>query len=133
MPLSRPFENVPSTSTKQPLVEAAGVFLRRFDEKSQEWQWLLLKNRKRGDWGLPKGHQEQGECFCATALRECAEETGIALFALVDEPYELRYTLPSGKVKRVVYFPPPRNKTAFPCPRNTAVTAGFPPSRHKSA
>ena len=38
-------------------------------------------------------------------MRECAEESGIALLSLEDSPYELRYQIPSGKHKRVIYFP----------------------------
>ena len=41
-------------------------------------QILLLKNSKRNDWGLPKGHTEKGENELQTALRELEEETGIA-------------------------------------------------------
>ncbi|TVR46196.1 MAG: NUDIX domain-containing protein [Planctomycetota bacterium] len=84
---------------------AAGVILRRWDSDCQAWLWLLLRNRRRGDWGMPKGHQEAAEDLRECALRECAEETGIALLALEDPPFELVYTLPSGRPKRVVYFP----------------------------
>lgn len=86
-------------------VLAAGVLLRRFDSTTASWRWLLLKNRKRGDWGFPKGHQDPGETLQETAIRECAEETGIALLALYTPALELVYNLPSGKPKRVVYFP----------------------------
>lgn len=104
MPLSRPIQyNAAANDTTY--VNAAGVFLRRWSKKENAWTWLLLKNRKREDWGLPKGHQEPGETFCECAIRECAEETGIALFTLEDQPHELRYQIPSGKHKRVIYFP----------------------------
>lgn len=83
---------------------AAGLFLRRYDIRRQAWRWLLLRNRRRKDWGFPKGHQESGEDMPQTALRECAEETGIALLTMYEPPYELTYDLPSGRRKRVVYF-----------------------------
>ncbi len=82
---------------------AAGLILRRDGAKGD--RWLLLKARKHREWGFPKGHQEAGETLLATALRECAEETGIALLAIEGPPLELHYRLPSGRSKRVVYFP----------------------------
>lgn len=87
-------------------VTAAGLLLRRWHGgESGHWRWLLLQNRKRGEWGFPKGHQDPGESLLETALRECAEETGIALLSTSEPAYELVYTLPSGKAKRVAYFP----------------------------
>ena len=62
MPLSRPLP-LHVSSENGSYVNAAGVFLRRFCDSEQQWKWLLLKNRKRKDWGLPKGHQEPGETF----------------------------------------------------------------------
>lgn len=82
-----------------PFPIAAGLLLRR------DQRWLLLKARKHGDWGFPKGHQEAGETLWQTALRECAEETGIALVAGDGPARELFYTLPDGRRKRAVYFP----------------------------
>jgi 8-oxo-dGTP pyrophosphatase MutT (NUDIX family) len=84
-------------------VVAAGLILRRNDGERD--RWLLLKSKKRREWGFPKGHQNPGETFQETAIRECAEETGIALFAIEGEPMELHYLLPSGRSKRVIYFP----------------------------
>jgi len=40
-------------------------------------RWLIVKHRK-GHWGFPKGHVEPGESLTQTALRELAEEVGIA-------------------------------------------------------
>ena len=56
-------------------IHAAGYFLYR--EGVDGRVFLLLRNRKRADWGFPKGHQEPDEDLMATARRECAEETGI--------------------------------------------------------
>lgn len=42
---------------------------------------FLLINRN-GLWDLPKGHQEEGEDIGTTAIREVAEETGIAALKL---------------------------------------------------
>jgi 8-oxo-dGTP diphosphatase len=67
--------------------------------------WLLLQNARRRDWGFPKGHQDPGENFSTTALRECAEECGIGLLALDGPAVDLTYQTPSGKTKLVRYFP----------------------------
>jgi ADP-ribose pyrophosphatase YjhB (NUDIX family) len=39
---------------------------------------LLVRNRK-GHWGLPKGHWENGELLVETAAREVREETGLSV------------------------------------------------------
>lgn len=92
-------------------VVAAGFILRRHTGRGS--RWLLLRNARRREWGFPKGHQEPGESLLATALRECAEETGIGLVAIEGAPLELHYTLPSGRTKRSVYFPAVTACSAF--------------------
>jgi 8-oxo-dGTP pyrophosphatase MutT (NUDIX family) len=82
---------------------AAGLILRRTTHKGS--RWLLLRARKHREWGFAKGHQDPGETLLETALRECAEESGIALVAIEGAPLEVHYTLPSGRAKRTVYFP----------------------------
>ncbi len=84
-------------------VIAAGVILRR--RVSAGDRWLLLRATKHREWGFPKGHQDPGESMFQTALRECAEESGIAVVELEGDPYELIYPLPDGRTKRVVLFP----------------------------
>lgn len=85
------------------LVRAAGLLLRR--ESGSRRRWLLLRNRKRGEWGFPKGHAEAGETDISAALRECAEESGIALVALDGTPRTLLYRLSDGDRKQVAYYP----------------------------
>ena len=80
---------------------ASGLFLRRTDAPL----WLMLRATKHGEWGFPKGHSEPGEDLTQTALRECAEETGIALVELIAPPLWATYTVPSGRHKTAVYFP----------------------------
>lgn len=83
---------------------AAGLFLARMGEDGQP-RWLLLRNRKRAEWGFPKGHCEGRESLHRTALRECAEETGIALYAICGGWRNLSYRIPSGEAKTVWYAP----------------------------
>ncbi len=80
---------------------ASGLFLRRADAP----QWLLLRATKHGEWGFPKGHVDPGEDLVQTALRECAEECGIALLEIVGPAVWDSYRVPSGRSKATVYFP----------------------------
>lgn len=52
---------------------AGGVLVRR---GARGPELLVIKDRY-GNWGLPKGHLEEGEESLAAAIRECSEETGI--------------------------------------------------------
>jgi 8-oxo-dGTP pyrophosphatase MutT (NUDIX family) len=90
----------------RPSVVACGFVLARPAGAVREV--LLLQNRKTGEWGLPKGHQEDGETDERTARRETEEETGLVDVA-VDPHFrrEIRYTARRRGVlndKRVVYF-----------------------------
>lgn len=65
---------------------------------------LLLKNSSRGDWGLPKGHTEEGESEMQTALRELEEETSLkASDIIVDDnyKYEMNYSFINKKGQRI--------------------------------
>lgn len=68
-------------------------------------RWLLLHATKWREWGFPKGHLEPGESPQRAALRECAEECGIATLALSGPPMIAEYVLPNGPAKTVYYFP----------------------------
>ncbi len=84
---------------------AAGVLLWRGTQAAPEF--LLLRNARHGTWGFAKGHLEDGEDLVGGALRECREETSLAL-----NPADLLpqfadtsiYLTAGGKRKRVVLF-----------------------------
>ncbi len=80
---------------------ASGLFLRH----TQQPRWLLLRATKHGEWGFPKGHVDAGETLVQAALRECVEESGIALVELLGAPTWDTYVVPNGKRKNTVYFP----------------------------
>jgi len=54
---------------------AAGFVL--FERSSGGRRYLLLRNRRHGTWGFPKGHCDPGEALLDCARRELAEETSL--------------------------------------------------------
>ena len=73
----------PPTSDPGTVVErsAGGVVVRRIHDTLHV---LVIRDPYR-KWGLPKGHVEDGETDQQTALREVAEETGLADLRLGSE------------------------------------------------
>ena len=64
---------------------------------------LVVHRAGYGDWTFPKGKCEPGEADEACALREVAEETGLAC-ELEDELPSTSYTDSHGRPKRVRYW-----------------------------
>jgi bis(5'-nucleosidyl)-tetraphosphatase len=62
---------------------AAGFVLFRIEDDDR--QYLLLRHRYDGQWGLPKGKIEPGENEFEAAVREIAEETSIEQLDAVPE------------------------------------------------
>ena len=60
---------------------AAGLIL--FREDGGRRKYLLIKNRRGGHWGFPKGHIEPGEDELQAALREVFEEVRINHFKVL--------------------------------------------------
>jgi 8-oxo-dGTP pyrophosphatase MutT (NUDIX family) len=54
---------------------ASGFVLFR---RESPFRYLVLRNARHGDLGLPKGHLERGESVLEAAIRETTEETGIS-------------------------------------------------------
>lgn len=74
---------------------AAGLIL--FREGSNGREYLIIKNRRGGHWGFPKGHVEPGEDLMATALREVAEEVNIvSLYPIPGFTTSVHYSFPRG-------------------------------------
>lgn len=97
--------SLPIPGTVEFPVLAAGVVL--WSGTAEAPRFLLLQNRRHGTWSFAKGHLEPGEDLFRGALREVAEETGIALQAAHLDPHFADTSIyrPDGDAwKRVVYF-----------------------------
>jgi 8-oxo-dGTP pyrophosphatase MutT (NUDIX family) len=83
---------------------AGGVLVRRL--RGRWWLAAIRPNGKpEGVWALPKGLIEAGESGAATAVREVAEETGLA-GTLVEKLGDVRYVYSRGgeRIFKVVSF-----------------------------
>ncbi len=70
-------------------------------EKDGVRYYVLVKG---GYIGLPKGHMEPGESERTTALREVREETCVKARLVPGFRRVVKYHMPNGNDKRVVYF-----------------------------
>ena len=83
-----------------PVLAAGAVCWRLVDGKTRV---LLVHRGDRADVSLPKGKLDPGETLPQTAVREIAEETGLAI-TLGAPLGTVEYTLPSGREKVVYYW-----------------------------
>jgi 8-oxo-dGTP pyrophosphatase MutT (NUDIX family)/phosphohistidine phosphatase SixA len=89
------------TVTRPSIVQAAGALCWR--EVDGAIEVLLVHREERADVSLPKGKVDPGETPPQTAVREVAEETGLAI-ALGAPLGTTEYTLPGGREKIVYYW-----------------------------
>ena len=90
----------PVSDTTLPVLAAGAVCWRLVDGKAQI---LLVHRGDRADVSLPKGKLDPGETLPQTAVREIAEETGLAI-TLGAPLGTVEYTLPNGREKVVYYW-----------------------------
>ena len=64
--------------------------------KMKDPEFLLLRNR-RGYWGFPQGHKEEGETEIQTVFREVYEETGINYLNILSFIGRIRYSFFKGE------------------------------------
>ena len=65
---------------------------------------VLLIQQKKGHWGFPKGHMENGETEVQTAIREVKEETNLDVEVNANKRYVLEYMTEKNNHKQVVLF-----------------------------
>ncbi|PRY67710.1 8-oxo-dGTP diphosphatase [Glaciihabitans tibetensis] len=83
-----------------PVLAAGAVCWRMVDGKARV---LLVHRTQHKDVSLPKGKLDPGETLPETAVREIAEETGLAI-ALGAPLGQVEYELPGGREKKVYYW-----------------------------
>ncbi|MCU0624590.1 MAG: NUDIX domain-containing protein, partial [Gemmatimonadaceae bacterium] len=83
-------------------VSAGGVVYRRVDG---EPHFLLIRDGYQ-NWGFPKGHLEAGEDAAAAAVREVAEETGLAVVVIEGalDTIDWHFRLKGRLVHKVCHF-----------------------------
>ena len=89
-----------SENSTTDVVRAAGVVLLRDQESAPEV--LIVHRPHRSDWSLPKGKVDPGESLPETAVRECAEETGLIVALRAPLPQQSYIAL--GRPKTVDYW-----------------------------
>lgn len=65
---------------------------------------LVIKQKKLGNYGFPKGHMEPNETEKETSIREVKEETGVDIEIISDKRYFISYPKDENTNKEVVYF-----------------------------
>ncbi|MBF4691542.1 ElyC/SanA/YdcF family protein [Fusibacter ferrireducens] len=75
-----------------------------FREVDHKIEYLLLKSKKNGDWGFPKGHVEGDETEYETAKREVLEEAGIDIQIMEGFRVPIEYLVKKNVHKTVIYF-----------------------------
>ena len=87
-------------SPSSDVVRAAGVVVLRDRDTFPEV--LIVHRPHRSDWSLPKGKVDPGEHLLETAVRECAEETGLIVALRAPLPRQSYVAL--GRPKTVDYW-----------------------------
>jgi len=82
------------------VVRAAGVVVLR--EQNSLREVLVVHRPHRSDWSLPKGKLDPGEYLLETAVRECAEETGLDV--VLRAPLSRQSYIALGQPKTVDYW-----------------------------
>jgi 8-oxo-(d)GTP phosphatase len=88
-----------SPATERPVVAAGAVVLRR---RKGLVEVLLVHRPKYDDWSFPKGKLDRGELAPVAAVREVAEETGVAV--RLGRPLDDQLYVVHGGRSKVVHY-----------------------------
>jgi bis(5'-nucleosidyl)-tetraphosphatase len=75
-----------------------------YRESAGTIEFLAIRSKKFGHWGIPKGHVEEGESEQETAKREVLEETGLDIMISSGFRKIIEYSPSEDTCKAVVYF-----------------------------
>ena len=78
--------------------KSAGVIV------AKDGRYLLVHSKENKEWGLPKGHVEEGESYEEAAHRELHEESGVAAELIPRFEEKVSYTVRGTTPKTVTYF-----------------------------
>lgn len=103
--------NINNNKTKS----AGGIIIDPWNniQNHEKYNILIIKQRLTNNWGLPKGHCEEGEDTEIAAVREIREETGIDFDSLEEGIDYLRVFIPDSNsnswsnkrnIKRISFF-----------------------------
>ena len=120
-------------------VEDAGRQLLALSAAAVAWRYgqpglevALVKRRRQGDWGFPKGSPLPGEAMAAAAERELLEETGIAGGSSAPLA-NLVYASRSGRAKLASYWLVRAGSGEFAPNREVVKLLWLPPARARVA
>lgn len=95
--------------TKNRFMEEKSFGIIPVQKAKGKWQVFLIKSRRSGHWGFPKGKPNPGETPADSAIRELKEETGLALERfLTKEPLleQYEYFFKGKSIAKTVYYFP---------------------------
>lgn len=82
--------------------KSCGVIIYR--DSNDTIEFLVVRSKKNGHWGFPKGHVEEGETEHETAKREVLEETGLEISVNNEFRESICYSPAKHVSKEVVFF-----------------------------
>lgn len=74
-----------------------------FTNENGQRKYVLVMEAN-GSYSFPKGHLEQNETHIEAAIREIKEETGVDAALIPGIKRTIKYKVPNGNYKEVVYY-----------------------------
>ncbi|MBQ9124988.1 MAG: NUDIX domain-containing protein [Acholeplasmatales bacterium] len=80
---------------------SSGAILFTNEDGKRKYVLVMEAN---GSYSFPKGHLEKNETHLEAAIREIKEETGVDAVIIPGLKRTIKYKVPNGNFKEVVYF-----------------------------